>query len=185
MRQVAERDSRHPAVEYRAGRAESIPLPDDACDLVVMFLSFHHVTERRAAVAEIGRVLRPGGRLLLRSTFADRMPDLLWHRFFPGARAVEQQMFPSLAEVVRLFGEGGFAEVALAEVRETMAPSIAAYADRLRLRAISTFEHLSDEEIDLGFAALDRAVAAESSPRPVVAEVDLLVLQAPSPRPGP
>ncbi len=176
MRRVAEETAPHPSVRYLAGRAEAIPLPDQACDLTLMFLSFHHVTDREAAAAEVCRVLRPGGRLLLRSTFAERIPDLLWHRYFPGARLVEQRTFPSLAEVTRLFEAAGMTVVALDRVRETAAPSLAAYAERLRLRAISTFEHLSEEEIERGFTALDLAVAAEDTPRPVTMDSDLLVL---------
>jgi ubiquinone/menaquinone biosynthesis C-methylase UbiE len=51
-----------------------------------------------------------------------------------------------------------------------------ASAARLRLRAISTFEYLTHEETEQGFAALDRAVAAETSPRSVEGDSDLLVL---------
>jgi ubiquinone/menaquinone biosynthesis C-methylase UbiE len=86
-------------VTYQAGSAEQIPLPAGSCDLVLMFLVFHHVGDRAAAAAEISRVLRPGGRVLIRSTFADRLPDLWWHRFFPRAAEIEQQMFPTVAEV--------------------------------------------------------------------------------------
>ncbi|WP_433302091.1 class I SAM-dependent methyltransferase [Actinoplanes sp. CA-030573] len=173
---MREQAAPHPGVEYRAGRAEAIPLPDRSCDLVLMFLMFHHVVDRPAAVAEIRRVLRPGGRVLLHSTFADRMPDLLWHRFIPGARTVEQRMFPTLTEVVRLFGAAGMPVVAIERVREKFAPSLSSYAARMRLRPISTFEHLTEDEIVRGLTALDRAAAAETTPRPVTAEVDLLVL---------
>lgn len=176
MRQIAEETGTHPAVRYLAGSAEAIPLPDRSCDLILMFLSFHHVIDRPAAVAEIRRVLRPGGRVLLRSTFADRIPDLLWHRFFPGARLVEQHTFPTLPEVTELFAAAGLTVLGLNRVRETMAPSLTAYAQRLRLRAISTFEHLTEEEIALGFAALDLAVAAETTPQVVTADGDVLIL---------
>jgi hypothetical protein len=47
---------------------------------------------------------------------------------------------------------------------------------RLRLRAISTFEYLTDEETAQGFAALDAAVAAEASPQPVDGVSDLIIL---------
>jgi len=178
MRQVAEQTGRRTGVQYLAGSAESIPLPGEACDLVLMFLSFHHVRDRHAAVAEIRRVARPGARVLLRSTFSDRMPDLLWHRFFPSAPRVERELFPSLTEVVRLFGAAGFTVAGLDRLRVTMAPSLAAYAERLRLRAISTFEYLAEDEIRAGFAALDRAVRAEDVPQPVGVDGDLLVLGA-------
>ncbi|MGI5239885.1 class I SAM-dependent methyltransferase [Dactylosporangium sp. CA-139066] len=168
----------HPNVQYLAGSAEAIPLPDRSCDVVVLFLVLHHVADRAAAAAEISRVLRPGGRLLIRSTFPDRMPDLLWHRFIPGARRVEQQIFPTLAEVTGLFELAGLSVAGLERVRETTATDPAAYARRLRLRAISTFEHLSDDEIERGFAALDAAIAAGDVTGPITSDCDLLVLEA-------
>jgi hypothetical protein len=88
-------------------------------------------------------------------------------------------VFPSLAEVTRLFEAAGMAVLGIDRVRETVAPDLAAYAQRLRLRAISTFEHLTEEETQHGFAALDQAVAAEDTPGPITMDSDLLVLGAP------
>lgn len=177
--QAATADARN--VRVLEGSAERIPLPDDSCDLVLMFLVLHHFEDRGAAAAEIRRVLRPGGRVIVRSTFRDRLAGLLlWHRFFPGALRVEQRMFPSLAEVIGLFDTVGLRVVALDQVRETMAPNLAAYAQRLRLRAISTFEHLTEDEIERGFAALQAAVDADRTPQPIESDSDLLVLEAPA-----
>jgi ubiquinone/menaquinone biosynthesis C-methylase UbiE len=176
MRAVAEETARHSGVAYLAGGAERIPLPDSSCDLVLMFLSLHHVQDRGAAAAEIARVLRPAGRLLIRSTFSDRMPDLLWHRYFARARAIEERLFPSMQEVVDLFGTVGLRQLALDQVRQRFAPSLAEYADRLRLRAISTFELMTNDEIEAGLAALDADAAAERTPQPVEEDSDLLVL---------
>lgn len=80
----------------------------------------------------------------MRSTFADRMSDLLWHRYFPRARAIEKEIFPSLDEVERLFAAVGLRRLALEQVRHRMAPSLVDYAARLRLRAVSPFEHLTE-----------------------------------------
>ena len=178
MRAIAEASARHPRVTYLDGAAERIPLPDAACDLVVMFLSLHHVRDREAAAREVRRVLRPsaGGQVLIRSSFADRMRDLLWHRYFPRARAVEQGMFPTVDEVERAFASVGLRRLALDQVRYRVAPSLADYAARLRLRAVSTFEHLTEDEVAEGFRALGRDAAAEATPRPVEEDGDLLVL---------
>ncbi|GIF48805.1 ubiquinone/menaquinone biosynthesis C-methylase UbiE [Asanoa ferruginea] len=173
MRQVAVETAAHPNVRYLEGGAEAIPLPDRSCDLVLMFLVLHHVVDRQAAAAELRRVLRPGGRILLCGMFSDQLPDLLWHRYFPAAKRVEQQVFPTLAEVTELFG---MRVLGVERVTVPVAPSLAAYADRLRLRAISIFEHLTEEEIEQGFAALDRAVEAEVTARPATMDTDLLVL---------
>jgi len=52
-------------VELLAGRAEAVPLPDDAFDVAVMMKSLHHVPPDRmdTALHEAARVLRPGGLL--------------------------------------------------------------------------------------------------------------------------
>jgi len=113
---------------------------------------------------------------LIRSTFANRMPDLLWHRYFPRTRALEQELFPTLGEVIETFSVAGLRYVALEQVRHRYAASLAEYATRLRLRAISVFEYLTDEETASGFAALDADVAAETAPQPVEEDCDLLIL---------
>jgi len=43
--------------------AVALPLPDSAANLVVAFMSLHDMDDMPGAVREIGRVLRPGGRL--------------------------------------------------------------------------------------------------------------------------
>jgi ubiquinone/menaquinone biosynthesis C-methylase UbiE len=176
MRAVAAAEAAHPDVSYLAGSGESIPLPDKSCDVVLMFLSFHHVREREVAAKEIARVLRPGGRVLIRSVFADRMPDLRWHHFFPRARGIEMQMFPTSDAVIQLFADVGLRPITLTAIEEEFAPDLATYAARIRLRAISTFEHLSEQECVEGTSRMDAAVAAERDHQPITAASDLLVL---------
>ncbi|WP_210509092.1 class I SAM-dependent methyltransferase [Naasia sp. SYSU D00057] len=61
----AEAAERSPvAVEVRDGIAESLPLVDDSADTVVASLVLCSVSDQEAALAEIRRVLRPGGLLL-------------------------------------------------------------------------------------------------------------------------
>jgi ubiquinone/menaquinone biosynthesis C-methylase UbiE len=184
MRAIAEAGAAHPGVTYLAGAAEDIPLPDGSCDVVLLFLSFHHVTDQEGAVREIARVLRPGagGQVLVRSTFSDRMPDLLWHHWFPRAREVEREMFPSADEVAELFGRAGMRRLALDRIRHRLAGDLAEYAARLRLRAVSTFEHLTDAEISEGFATMDRYLASTEAAAvsgPIESDTDLLVLSGP------
>ncbi len=178
MREIAEAAGPHPGVRYRAGDAAHIPLGDGAADAVLMFLSFHHVPDRAAAAVEIARVLRPGGRLLIHGGFADRMAvrPLWWHQFFPRALAIELEMFPTTAEVTEVFAPVGLRPLSLVETPVQFWASAAEAAERLHLRAISTFEHLGEDEIAEGLARLDTAVAAETSPKPVTGVSDLLVL---------
>ena len=51
-------------VDLRVGDAQALDLPDESFDVVVSTLSLCTIPDERAAVAEVRRVLRPGGRFL-------------------------------------------------------------------------------------------------------------------------
>lgn len=50
-------------VTVHAGRADRLPLPDDSADAAVLCLVMCSLDDRAAALAEVRRVLRPGGVL--------------------------------------------------------------------------------------------------------------------------
>ncbi|MER7988077.1 class I SAM-dependent methyltransferase [Streptomyces noursei] len=54
-----------PGAEFRHGRLESLPVDDESVDLVVCSLAMTHLQDLAAGVAELARVLRPGGRIVL------------------------------------------------------------------------------------------------------------------------
>ncbi|MGC3974716.1 MAG: class I SAM-dependent methyltransferase [Nitrospira sp.] len=56
-----------PNLEFLVGQCAKIPLPDGAVDLVVSFETIEHHTEHEAMFAEIKRVLRPGGVMVMSS----------------------------------------------------------------------------------------------------------------------
>jgi SAM-dependent methyltransferase len=47
------------------GRAEALPLPDSSFETALLLDVLEHCDDDRAALAELARVLRPGGRLIL------------------------------------------------------------------------------------------------------------------------
>lgn len=56
-----------PNLRYLAGDAAAIPLPDASVDMVVSFETIEHHDRQEEMMAEIRRVLRPGGLLMLSS----------------------------------------------------------------------------------------------------------------------
>jgi ubiquinone/menaquinone biosynthesis C-methylase UbiE len=52
-------------IDLREGDAQDLPFPDASFDTVVCTLSLCNIPDDRRAIAEMKRVLRPGGRLLL------------------------------------------------------------------------------------------------------------------------
>ena len=153
-----------------------VPLEDASIDGVLMFLSFHHVQDKPAAVREIARVLRPGGRVLLRQVFSDRPPPTWYNAYFPRLDAIQASMFPTLSETLELFGAAGFRQLDYQQIEERYSDTEEEAIERLRLRGISTFDHLTEDEITSGFARMDADRAAGRLHPPLMGRSDLLVL---------
>ncbi|MFE4977524.1 class I SAM-dependent methyltransferase [Kitasatospora sp. NPDC056651] len=62
---LAKARERAPEAEFRAGHLEDLPLDDDSVDLAVCSLAMTHLEDLSAGVAELARVVRPGGRILV------------------------------------------------------------------------------------------------------------------------
>jgi ubiquinone/menaquinone biosynthesis C-methylase UbiE len=67
----------HPLVSLRLAAAEALPFPDRAFDAVFCCDAFHHFRHQDAAAAEIARVIRPGGAVMLLETRPDGSGRLL------------------------------------------------------------------------------------------------------------
>ncbi|WP_329791777.1 class I SAM-dependent methyltransferase [Lentzea sp. DG1S-22] len=154
-----------------AGDACAVPLPDASVDVVWMSTVVHHVRDLAACGAELRRVLRPGGVVVLRSLFRERHGGIGLFRFFPEAvRALSG--FPTAAEVA----DGlGFVVARLEAVPQVTASSLADRASTLRQQADTLLRSLSAEEFAAGRRRLLAAGAVESGP--VVDHLDLLVLE--------
>ena len=66
MLQTARRRLREfPNVEIRRGDLESLPIDDAVLDVATLNLVLHHIPDPSAVLADVARVLKPGGRLLI------------------------------------------------------------------------------------------------------------------------
>jgi len=160
MRAQAIAGAGHPAVLYSAGSAERIPLPDASCDAALVFFVWHHVTDRVRAAQELGRVVRPGGKLFVQANFSDRMPDVWWFRVVPEWRAVDAAQFGSEAEVKADFAGAGWTLVSHDTVTWLRSASLAEDVERLKLRSVSAFEHMDEDVVRAGFDRIEAALPA-------------------------
>jgi len=85
-----------------------LPLGDASCDALLNIVVLEHTADPRRVIAELGRVLRAGGRMLL-------VVPLIWelhqtpHDYFRFTRyGLERLLAPAGVEVARLEPIGGF-----------------------------------------------------------------------------
>ncbi|WP_293673207.1 class I SAM-dependent methyltransferase [uncultured Parolsenella sp.] len=111
-----------PGMEFVVGDAENLPFDEASFDAVLCSNSFHHYPNPAAFLAGALRVLRPGGRLILRDyTSSDPVVWLMNHVELPLARLVghgdvrvlRQREFVELAqaagfEVLAMEAQKGF-----------------------------------------------------------------------------
>lgn len=112
MLRRAERRARRRAltqVELVAADMTELPFADADADLFVSFSGLHMLAEPRRAVMEIGRCLKPGGRLLGTAFFSDgsRRARCIFALGSRRGHAVP----PSRGDLAGWLGEAGFAEV--------------------------------------------------------------------------
>jgi len=70
MLETAKASTAHLAADYAVVDAQDIPYPDAAFDVVIANMMLYHVPDIAKALAEIRRVLKPGGRFLA-ATFGE------------------------------------------------------------------------------------------------------------------
>jgi ubiquinone/menaquinone biosynthesis C-methylase UbiE len=168
----------HPGVTYLEGSGEAIPLPDGSCDVALLFLSFHHFSDQQQAFHELHRVLRPGGVVLLRSQFADRMPELPWYRYFPSAPAADATMYRTVEDTERMARAANLIPDEEVRVIEAEQPrTLKALYERISTRALSTFEHLPADEMETGFEQFRRDAEADPEREMPAVPASVMVLR--------
>lgn len=100
LRAARRRLARLGNVELRQGDLEELPLEDGSCDAALLLLALTYVADAPRAVAEMARVLRPGGRAVI--------VDLLRHDREDFRLEMKQQCLGfEAAELVHLLEQAG------------------------------------------------------------------------------
>jgi demethylmenaquinone methyltransferase/2-methoxy-6-polyprenyl-1,4-benzoquinol methylase len=86
-------------LEFTPGDGTAIPLPDRSVDWVWCGDVLHHILDTEKALHEFRRVLRPGGRIVVKES------QVLSAMFLPGHPELERRI--QLAEIRRTLDEGG------------------------------------------------------------------------------
>ncbi len=161
---------RHPRVSIVAGVAENLPLADESCDFAWLSNVTHHFDDLTSAARELRRVAEV---VIIRGSFSGQEHPSLY-RFFPGTRSIVDSM-PSMPETMSAFQAAGFTSLYKELVEYKLAERLAEMVPRIRMRADTTLELISDEEFERGLELLEKTARVEHDP--VLDSLDLLILR--------
>jgi len=130
------------------GRGQELPFKSDTFDLVIATGVFEYFPEPRVAAAEIHRVLKPGGRLMLSvASVCPRVVDEEHWRYLPAGLRFVLEPFSTTEIVSEVASIGGFFRV--------MAMSVSIFAKYNFVRQI--VHHTIVPVFNLAGLALDRS----------------------------
>ena len=131
-------------IEWAQVNAEQLPWPDDTFDVVTMAFGLRNVTDKERALADICRVLKPGGRALVLEF--SRVKNPLFGKLY------DFHSFQVLPRLGRLFAHD-------ADSYRYLAESIRKHPDQATLKAMmetAGFGHVEVRNLTDGVVAIHR-----------------------------
>jgi len=147
-------------VGWRQADATGLPFKDGWFDAVHSHLVLHLIDDVPAAVAEMRRVLAPGGRVVLGTFAPEHFREFFLNPYFPSIPAIDLARFPDPAQLSGRLGAAGFAEVGIERFDQPVTAAAADVLERVRGRYISTLRLVEEDEYRAGVARLDADVAS-------------------------
>lgn len=170
-------------INWVQGSAEDIPLPDDSFTLVLCLQGLQHFGNRLRALAEIRRVLAPGGRFASltpgpTSPLMQTMADALGEHVGPAASGYIDRVseLGDPADVAALFQEAGFHGVRThrSHVALTVPPPLATFDLYVAATPLAPMVAALDEA-GLERLRQDFARRCEPLPNPTELRIDYVV----------
>jgi ubiquinone/menaquinone biosynthesis C-methylase UbiE len=152
-------------VDFVVGDAERLPFATGSFDRVLLSLVLHQLGRPEAGVREAYRVLREGGRVLVRTIAPEDVHGRIPERYLPAMAAADAARVLPVAELIRLLEESGFIDISTRRVLRNKALTLeeverALHAERAR------YDFIGDAEIEDALRRLREDGGPWVDPRP-------------------
>ena len=129
-----------------------LPFRPESFDFVSCQFGFHHVSDKTGMLHEVFRVLRLGGRFVMRNLCPHEQPDWLYYEYFPEAQTIDLEAT-------------GFVALSVESEHIRFEQNLRVWLDMVRRRDLnSQLMAISDATHEAGLRRLEREVA-EAAPR--------------------
>jgi ubiquinone/menaquinone biosynthesis C-methylase UbiE len=152
--------------------AQALPFPDSSFDAATLISMLHHVEDRRLALAEARRILRPGGRLVLMGFTGEDASNLWVIDYFPSSRRWMEATHPPRAAYHEALPGAREAVFEFRDLRDANLAALSGHPERLIQAAhhgeTSFFERMRRDhrdELDAGIERIKEDIATGRIPR--------------------
>ena len=133
-------------VDFVVGDAERLPFADGSFDRVLLSLVLHQLERPESAVREAFRVLRPGGRVIVRTIAPEDVLARIPERYLPAMAAADAERLVPIELLVGLLADAGFADVSTRRVLRNKPLSLEAVESALHAER-ARYDFLTDREV--------------------------------------
>ena len=153
MVRQARRKAEH--IDWVQGDGARLPFAADTFDFVTNQFSFHHLQDKPGMIAEVFRILRPGGRFVMTNISPHDMPNWIFYRYFPRTWEIDMQDFMPTDSIRTLMHQAGFDQVQVALTRQDYEEELAEVADVSRMRVASQLRTIPDSDYQAGLKQIE------------------------------
>jgi SAM-dependent methyltransferase len=159
MLKQAERKA--PEIAWVQADGSELPFQDQSFDFVSCQFVFHHISNKSRCLRDVLRVLKPGGRFVLRNVSPHDCPDWLFYVYFPESSAVDHQDFWPPETIRAEMKTAGFVRLAIDRRHIRYEQDMRAWLDEVRTRGTcSQLLAIPDGAYEAGLDRLTRDLAS-------------------------
>jgi SAM-dependent methyltransferase len=158
-------------LEVISADAQQLPFEDESFDAATMISMLHHVEDRGSALAEARRILRVGGRLVLKGFTGEDAASLWILDYFPSSRAWMEATHPPRAAILAELPGARLLDFEFTDIQDASLAALSADPERVleagQGGATSYFERMQrdhPDELQAGLARLRADIAVGRAP---------------------
>ena len=140
-------------VEWIQGDAELLPFAGGVFSCVLLSLVLHQLAKPERCVAGVARVLRPGGRVLVRTIAPGDVADRVPERYLPAMAAADRARLPELDTIESWLHAAGLTVVRRERVLRNKRLDFDEQVRELRGEVAGRYRFIADAEVE---AAIER-----------------------------
>jgi SAM-dependent methyltransferase len=154
-----------PEIAWVQADGSMVPFRAETFDFVSCQFALHHMPNKADMLRETYRVLRPGGRFVIRNVCPQHCPDWLFYIYFPESLAIDLEDFWSSERTAAAMGQAGFEAVEVEFEHLRFAQDLRLWFEEVHQRGTcSQLLAIPDAAYHAGLQRLAEELAAHGSP---------------------